>query len=159
MADKEMKEHMQAALDAAYKGVQAGQTPFGASIVKDDKLIVAAHNVVWERMDITAHAEINAIRQACNLLDTVDLSDCVIYSTCEPCPMCFSAIHWAKIKRIVYGAAIEDAHSAGFSEMFISNIELKKLGNADIEIVPGYMKEQAVKLFSDWQKREDRKIY
>ena len=103
------EKFMRLAINKAKQGIKQGQTPFGACISKDGEVISCVHNIVWESLDITAHAEISAIREACKKLNTVDLSGCVIYSTCEPCPMCFSACHWAKISKIVYGAQIEDA--------------------------------------------------
>src|SRR5437588_11290140 len=97
-------EHwMRLAIETARHGIEQGQTPFGACIVRGDDLIVASHNVVWQTTDITAHAEITALREACRALRTIDLSGCTIYSTCEPCPMCFSACHWARLDRTVYG--------------------------------------------------------
>ena len=105
---------MRSAIEAAERGIAAGQTPFGASIVRDGRLVVAAHNVVWATTDITAHAEVNAIRLACRELGTIDLSGCDIFCTCEPCPMCFGAIHWARFDRLVYAASVADAANAGF---------------------------------------------
>src|ERR1043165_5126214 len=126
---------MQMAIDKAREGVDKGQTPFGACIVKNDKVIACEHNIVWESTDITAHGEIHAIRNACRNLNSIDLSGCIIYSTCEPCPMCFSAIHWAKIEKIVFGARIEDAQRFGFNELTVSNHLLKELGISDVLIV------------------------
>ena len=96
------EKFMRLAIDKARRGIKNGQTPFGVCISKDAEVISCVHNIVWESMDITAHAEIHAIREACKKLNTVDLSGCVIYSTCEPCPICLSACHWANISTIVY---------------------------------------------------------
>jgi guanine deaminase len=87
--------------------------PFGACIVKEGRIVAAARNTVL-REDATCHAEVNAIRKASRRLGTHDLSGCEIYSTCEPCPMCFGAIHWARIGTVYYGAGIRDAARAGF---------------------------------------------
>ena len=106
--------------------------PFGAVIVKDGKIIGRGHNTVLKE-DATCHAEINAIRDASKKIGW-NLEGCTIYSTVEPCPMCFSAIHWAKIERIVYGATIEDAKKAGFNELSIENKTMKKLGKSDVSI-------------------------
>ena len=152
-------DFMSQAIAAAERGIQNGQTPFGACIVRDGRVVAAAHNNVWADNDITAHAEVCAIRQACRKLATVDLSGCTIYSTCEPCPMCFSAIHWARIGRIVFGAAVADAAAAGFSEMPISNEQMKSLGGAEMEIVGGLLREQCVALFERWNARPDRRAY
>ena len=91
-------EHwMRLAIEKCREGIALGQSPFGAVIVRGDELVVAAHNVIWQSTDITAHAEVNAIRLACRKLNQVELRGCRIYSTTEPCPMCFSACHWAKL--------------------------------------------------------------
>src|SRR5512136_2942722 len=99
---------MQLAIEKAKEGIRDGQTPFAACIVKDSEVVSCAHNAVWKRVDATAHAEVNAIRLACKKLNSIDLNDCVMYSTTEPCPMCFSACHWARISKIVYGTSIGD---------------------------------------------------
>ena len=145
--------YMRKAIAVAKRGVDKGQTPFGAVIVKNDKVIVAAHNVVWKTKDITAHAEITAIRVACKKLKTVDLSGCAIYSTTEPCPMCFSAIHWARVDKIVYGASIADAANAGFNELSISNFEMKKRGKSRVVIKVGVLKRENRGLFEYWKQK------
>jgi guanine deaminase len=149
---------MRLAIRKAKAGIRQGQTPFGACIVKDGKTVSCSHNTVWKSMDITAHAEVNAIRQACKKLKTVDLSGCVIYSTCEPCPMCYSAIHWARIETIVYGCSIEDAKKAGFHELPIHDRKLSQLGRDSIKIKSGLLKEECKKLFT-LMKRERGKVY
>ena len=153
-------EHfMQLALDKAKEGVDKGQSPFGACIVKDGKIISCEHNIVWESTDITAHAEIHAIREANLKLNSIDLTGCVIYSTCEPCPMCFTAIHWAKINKIYYGASIEDAKRFGFNELTVSNEMLKNHGKSKVEIENGFMREKCVELFEYWASKKDKKTY
>ncbi|MDB5357253.1 MAG: tRNA-specific adenosine deaminase [Phycisphaerales bacterium] len=141
------EKYMRMAIEKAKEGLRLGQTPFAATIVKGDQVIACDHNVVWLTTDVTAHAEVTAIRRACGKLSTVDLSGCVIYSTTEPCPMCFTACHWARLDRIVYGADIADAKAAGFSELTVSNAQLKREGGSPIEIVPGFLREEAVELF------------
>lgn len=141
---------MRVAIEQAVRGIDAGQTPFGACIVRDDGLIAAAHNTVWADMDITAHAEVLAIRRACATLKTVNLAGCVIYSTCEPCPMCFSACHWARISRIVYGAAIGHAREAGFNELSIEVPVMKRLGGSAVEVEGGVLAAEAAGLFRRW---------
>lgn len=150
---------MRMAIEKAREGVANGQTPFGAAIVKDGKLITCVHNVVWQTTDITAHAEVNAIREACKVLNSVDLSGCVIYSTCEPCPMCFSAIHWAKISKIVYGASISDAQNVGFNELHISTETMKELGGSPVEIVGDFLKNESLELFETFHHLVDKKVY
>ncbi|MDI6781779.1 MAG: nucleoside deaminase [bacterium] len=155
------EKFMQAAIDMARKGVFQGQTPFGACIVKDGEMISCRHNLVWESMDITAHAEICAIRDACQRLKTVDLSGCVIYSTCEPCPMCFSACHWARIEKIVYGARIEDAKQFGFNELEISNDIMKQIAgkSSQIEITSDFLRHEACELFGLWDRQDRQRVY
>ncbi len=141
-------EHfMRMAIAKAKEGLDGGQMPFGAVIVRAGQVIACDHNEVWATSDITAHAEVTAIRRACAVVKGIDLSGCVIYSTTEPCPMCFSACHWAKLDRIIFGAAIDDARSAGFSELPISNLEMKRQGASRIEIVPHFLREEATELF------------
>ncbi|MDO8140382.1 MAG: nucleoside deaminase [Candidatus Brocadiales bacterium] len=150
---------MRLAIDKARQGIKNGQTPFGVCISKDEEVVSCVHNIVWENMDITAHAEIHAIREACKKLNTVDLSGCVIYSTCEPCPMCFSACHWAKISTIVYGTRIEDARELGFSELTIPNEKMKQLGGSPIEIIGNILYGECLELFRFWSAQGSKKIY
>lgn len=151
---------MRVAIEACARGIAAGQTPFGACVVRGaDQLVVAAHNVVVLTTDITAHAEVTAIREACRALATIDLGGCTIYSTCEPCPMCFSACHWANLDRIVYGTQIADAAGCGFRELPISNEAMKRLGGSGIRISGGCLREESVQLFEAWNRRPDRRAY
>ncbi len=145
-------DFMRLAIDTARKGVTAGQTPFGAVITKNGKVVAEAHNSVWKTTDPTAHAEINAIRLACKKLGTINLDGCVIYSTTEPCPLCFSAIHWARISKIVYGAEIADAKKAGFNELILSNRVMKKLGKSRVAIKGRVLKKENQALFEYWKK-------
>jgi len=117
------------------------------------------HNIVWANTDITAHAEMHAIREACNKLNTIDLSGCLIYSTSEPCPMCFSACHWAKISKIVFGARIEDANVNGFNELTISNKTMKKLGNSPIDVIGDILREENLEVFKIWSKLNNKRVY
>lgn len=153
------EKFMRLALEKAREGIEKGQSPFGACIVKDGKVIACEHNVVVANTDITAHAEIHAIRKACKELGTIDLSGCVIYSTCEPCPMCFAACHWARISKIIYGATIEDSKGFGFNELPITNEEMKDNGSSQLEVIGNFMREESISLFEQWAKREDRVIY
>ena len=155
------KSYMRLAIKKAKDGIQKGQTPFGACIVriKDKKVISCAHNTVWKNTDITAHAEVTAIRAACKKLKTIDLSSCIIYSTCEPCPMCFSACHWAKLKKIIFGTKIQDAKKTGFSELSISNGEMKKLGRSPIKVTSDFLKEENLELFKSWNEQKNKKTY
>jgi len=153
------EQFMRMAIATARAGMARGQTPFGAVIVKHGEVISDVHNVVWKTTDITAHAEVHAIREACKKLNTIDLSGCTIYSTCEPCPMCFSAIHWAKIDRIVFGARIEDAEEAGFNELSISNEEMKEKGNSPVALTTDFMREENRRVFQEFIEKPDKQMY
>ncbi|MBD3840683.1 MAG: nucleoside deaminase [Campylobacterales bacterium] len=150
---------MAVAIETAQKGIQNGQTPFGCVIVKDRKILVQEHNRVWETTDITAHAEIVAIRSACKILNTISLKGLTLYSTCEPCPMCFSAIHWANIDKVYYGATIQDAKVCGFHELEISNFQMKKLGKSHVDIQGGILQDQSKELFQKWKQFNQSKLY
>ena len=152
---KDDEKFMKLAIVKAFIGIEKGQSPFGACIVKNGKAVSISNNAVKKETDSTAHAEINAIREACRKLKTYDLSGCTIYSTCEPCPMCFSACHWAKIGRIVYGAKISDAKSIGFNELSISNAEMKRLGGSRIKVEGNFMRRENLELFKSWKKRRE----
>ena len=132
--------------------------PFGACIVKGNRVVAVARNTVLKN-DATCHAEINAIRIASRKLKTFDLSGCVIYSTTEPCPMCFSAIHWARIDKIIYGTTTKDAKKIGFNELEITDSRLKSLGKSRVKLVPGYMRKECLGLFRKFNKLPSKKLY
>jgi guanine deaminase len=152
-------EFMEIAIGEARKnlGISAGG-PFGAAIVLDNRIVAAARNTVL-RNDATAHAEINAIRQACRKLGTHDLSGSVMYSTTEPCPMCFSAVHWARIGTIIHGTTISDAKAVGFNELEISNERLKALGRSGIRIVGNFLRDECLALFRQWEALPGKRLY
>jgi len=156
MRDEEL---MRLALAKAAEGVAAGQTPFGACITKGDEVIACEHNAVWANTDITAHAEIRAIRETCRKLGAIDLAGCAIYTTCEPCPMCFSACHWAHLDRIVYGAVIADAQAAGFRELTITAEEMKRIGGSPIMLQSGVLREECARLMRQWAEMPEKKTY
>ena len=131
-----MNKFMKLAINEAYKGIKKGHGgPFGAVIVKDGKVISKGHNHVVKNNDPTCHGEIDAIRKACKKLKTFDLSDCEIYTTHYPCPMCFCAIRWAKIGSIHYGCNVEDTEKIGFrdKEFYEDNKFPMWLNNIDRE--------------------------
>jgi guanine deaminase len=132
--------------------------PFGACIVKDGQIIAAARNTVLKD-DATCHAEVNAIRKASKTLGTFDLTGCEIYSTTEPCPMCFGAIHWARIGAVYFGTGIRDAAGAGFHELEISNARMKVLGRSRIRLVPGFLRAECLELFRSWLALPDKSRY
>jgi len=132
--------------------------PFGACIVRDGRVLAVARNTVL-RNDATGHAEINAIRKASKKLGTFDLTACEIYSTTEPCPMCFGAIHWARIGTVYSGTGIRDAARAGFHELEISNERMKTLGKSRIRLVPGFMRAECLALFEAWAAVPENRRY
>lgn len=159
MPKKPNPEFMRLALREARKNLRTlAGGPFGACIVKDGRVVAAARNTVLKN-DSTAHAEVNAIRKACRELETFDLSGCEIYSTTEPCPMCFSAIHWARIGSIVFGASIADARRCGFHELEISAETLKALGRSRVLLHGGFLLDQCRALFTDWNALPKKKLY
>lgn len=152
-------DYMRKAIEKAKRGVLKGQPPFGACIVKEGRIITVRHNRVFEKGDPTAHAEIVAIKAAAKKLRSIDLSGCTIYSTCEPCPMCFSACHWARISKIVYGTRIEDAKKIGFHEFPIHDSTLKDIGKCPIKIKGDFLRDESMELFNMWSKRKSKKKY
>ncbi len=131
-----MPDFMQIAFKEAKEGVEAGHGgPFGAVIVKDDKVIAKAHNEVLKRNDPTAHAEILAIQEASKKVASFWLEECELYATGEPCPMCFSAIHWAKIKKVYYCNTKEEAASIGFDDAFITEIIQNKKPDLSLSFI------------------------
>ena len=114
------EQFLQQAIDLAVENVKVGQGgPFGAVIVKNNTVIATGVNQVTPLLDPTAHAEIQAIRAACQLLGDFQLTDCVLYSSCEPCPMCLGAIYWARLKAVYFASTRHDAAQAGFDDNFI----------------------------------------
>jgi guanine deaminase len=150
---------MRLAIDKAREGMVAGQSPFGAAIFRDGRLLCAAHNTVLRDNDPTAHAEVNAIRQAAASLQTIDLHGCELFTTCEPCPMCLAAIHWSRIDRVVYGAAIADASWAGFSELNIPARQMVELGGSRLRVDDGVLVGECCKLFEEWQQIPGHRAY
>ncbi len=151
---------MTIAIEEAYTGAKAGHGgPFGAVVVKDGEVLSAAHNTVLGDNDPIQHAEIRAISLAARKLGTYDLSGCSIYSTTEPCPMCFSAIHWAGIDRLIFGTDIEDVRKLGFNELMISASRMKEEGDSPVEIKGGFMRRECEELLKFWDGLPDKKAY
>ena len=141
---------MRRAIEQAQAAIETGQTPFGAVVVRDGELIAAGHNEVWKTCDPTAHAEVVAIRRATAATGSIDLSGCEMYTTCEPCPMCAAAIHWAKLDGVYYGATIADAQRAGFSELALAAEKLYELGDSPVRVTSGVLSGQCAQLFKSW---------
>ncbi len=145
------EKYMRLAIEEAYKNFTLKEGgPFGACIVKDNQILGLGRNKVITT-DASSHAEVNAIREASKKINSFDLSGSIIYSTTEPCPMCFSALHWARVEAIVYGTGIGDAKEVGFNELSISNQELKNLGKAKVKLYPGFLLKECRQLFKDWK--------
>jgi guanine deaminase len=143
-------DFMRLAIRKAQDGIAAGQSPFGSVIVQGGNVVAATHNTVWRDGDPTAHAEVNCIRAAAQALKTIALHGCALYSTTEPCPMCLSAIHWAKIDRVVYGATIADATAAGFCELQIDAKLLAQMGKSHLKVESGLLSKECGDLFAQW---------
>ena len=132
--------------------------PFGCVIVKDGVIIGEGSNEVTTSNDPTAHAEIVAIRNACKTLNNFQLDDCDIYCSCEPCPMCFGAIYWARPRRVIFANTKEDAAGAGFDDAFIYE-EMKK-GHTDKQIqFIRVSNESALDVFREWKEMEGKQVY
>jgi len=150
---------MRLAIKEARKNIlRAEGSPFGACIVRKDSVLAVARNSVLKN-DATGHAEMNAIRKACAKLGSFDLSDCMIFSTTEPCPMCFGAIHWARIKTIVFGVGISNVKKRGFNELCISNKKLKSLGRLKVKIYPSFLRKECLDLLREWDRAPRKKVY
>lgn len=151
---------MRAALEAAREGMSRGAGgPFGACIVRDGQILAVAGNCVLAGHDPTAHAEVTAIRAVCATLQTHLLDGAQIYSTTEPCPMCFAAIHWARIERIVFGTRIEDVARLGFNELALSNEQMRAIGGSPVQVTPNFLRGECDALLEFWTQLESRETY
>ncbi|MFH0884129.1 MAG: nucleoside deaminase [Candidatus Micrarchaeota archaeon] len=150
---KTEKKYMVRAIDVAIIGVRKGNSPFGSCIVRKGRVVAVSHNTVLQKHDATNHAEMNALRLACRRLKSHELKGCTVYSTTEPCPMCFSAIHWAKADAIVFGTGIADVKRLGFSELTVSDRRMKREGHSKLRIRSGFMKKECRELLDYWKKR------
>ncbi|MBN1252601.1 MAG: nucleoside deaminase [Bacteroidales bacterium] len=151
-------EFMAEAIRLSKENVENGGGPFGAVIVKDGKIIAKASNSVTKINDPTAHAEINAIREASKVLNSFDLSGCEIYTSCEPCPMCFGAIYWAHLDKIYYGNTKSDAKNIGFDDSFIYqelDLDMDKRKIPAKQLMPN----QAIEAFKMWEEKDDKVEY
>lgn len=158
--DERRRRFMQAALREAYRGVRRGEGgPFGACIVKGGRVVALAHNRVLKTGNPTQHAEVVAIGRASRRLGTHLLQGCEIYSTTEPCPMCFSAIHWARIGEVYFGTTVLEVKRLGFNELMITNRTLKRLGKSPLALFPGIAREECLKLLRDWKALPHRRTY
>ena len=152
------EELMRRAIELSENSVRNGGGPFGAVIAKDGEIIAEGSNKVTINNDPTAHAEVCAIRNACKILKTFELANCVIYTSCEPCPMCLGAIYWARLSKIFYANDRKDAAEIGFDDDFIYE---------EIAIEPQYRKKpseillrnEAINAFRMWTLKDDKTKY
>ena len=157
-AKEQDKEFMREAIRLADESVKRGGGPFGAVIVKNGEIIASSSNSVTIDNDPTAHAEVNTIRMACKKLGTFDLSGCVIYTSCEPCPMCLGAIYWSHLSAVFYGNDRKDAAQIDFDDDFIYMEMDKPLNKRSIPFTP-LLKREAKKSFKLWKDKEDKATY
>ena len=151
-------EFMKKAIELSIKSVNNGGGPFGSVIVKGDKIIAEGSNKVTSNNDTTAHGEIVAIREACKKLNNFSLNGCELYSTCEPCPMCLSAIYWARIDKIYYANTREDARKIDFDDSLIYTELQKNIDKRKIPMIQ-MMRNEALKAFEMWDKKTDKVKY
>ena len=149
---------MQKAIELAIENVHNGGGPFGAVITRNNKIIATGVNRVTAQHDPTAHAEVCAIRNACEELNTFDLSGCEIYTSCEPCPMCLGAIYWAHLDKIYYGCNKHDAAKAGFDDSFIYDQLRMDYDKRSIHC-EHFMRDEALKAFRKWEDKSDKIEY
>lgn len=155
----EKEEIMQRAVELSIKGSSEGKGgPFGAVIVKNGVIVGEGYNQVTSTNDPTAHAEVVAIREACKNLGTFQLSDCELYTSCEPCPMCLGAIYWARPARVYYANTREDAANIGFDDAFIYDEIPLPLSERKIEMIP-LGREAAQKAFRLWSEKANKIDY
>ena len=149
---------MQMAIDLSIDNVKDGGGPFGAIVVRAGEVIASGVNRVTANCDPTAHAEVTAIRNACKVLGSFKLDGCTIYSSCEPCPMCLSAIYWAGVKEVCYGNTKDDASTVGFDDSFIYEQLAMDYEHRSVAM-RHFMRAKARKAFKEWNEKADRIEY
>ena len=152
-------ELMRLAIDKCRQGIAAGGSPFGCAIARGNEVLSVAHNLVLSTTDITAHAEIVAIRGANRHTGDILLEGATVATTCEPCPMCAAALHWARVERVYFGARIHDATQAGFNELHVPIEQLFALGGSRVQLVPDLLAEECRALFSEWRNTPGTRSY
>ena len=155
---EEKNKFMLKAIELSIKSADTIGGPFGCVIVKDNKIISEGSNKVTSTNDPTAHGEIVAIREACLKLNTFNLSGCELYSTCEPCPMCLSAIYWSHIDKIFYANTRDDAKNIDFDDSFIYSEINKKIEDRKIQMIQMH-RDEALKAFKIWDEKVDKIKY
>jgi len=155
---EEKNKFMLRAIELSIKSAETIGGPFGCVVVKENKIISEGSNKVTSTNDPTAHGEIVAIREACLKLNTFNLSDCELYSTCEPCPMCLSAIYWSHIDKIFYANTRDDAKNIDFDDSFIYSEINKKIEDRKIQMIQMH-RDEALKAFKIWDEKVDKIKY
>ncbi len=155
---EEKNKFMLKAIELSIKSAETIGGPFGCVIVKDNKIISEGSNKVTSTNDPTAHGEIVAIREACLKLNTFNLSGCELYSTCEPCPMCLSAIYWSHIDKIFYANTRDDAKNIDFDDSFIYSEVMKSMEERKIQMKQ-MLRSDALKAFKIWDEKVDKIKY
>ena len=155
---EEKNKFMLKAIVLSIKSAETTGGPFGCIIVKDNKIISEGFNKVTLTNDPTAHGEIVAIREACNKLNTFKLSGCELYSSCEPCPMCLSAIYWSRIDKIFYANTRDDAKNIDFDDSFIYSEINKKIEDRKLQMIQMH-RDEALKAFKIWDEKVDKIKY
>jgi|SRR5450755_4572162 guanine deaminase len=151
-------EFMRRAVALALENVRNGGGPFAAVIVKDERVVAEGANCVTATNDPTAHAEVVAIRAACQALGSFQLTGCDVYASCEPCPMCLGAIYWARPARVYFAAAAEDAAAAGFDDTFIYE-EISRSHIARSIPMVQFLHEEGIGIFKAWMAKTDKSPY
>ncbi len=150
---------MKSAVELSINGMLSNEGgPFGAVVVKDGEIVGRGNNKVTSTNDPTAHAEVVAIRDACQNLNTFQLDDCVLYTSCEPCPMCLGAIYWARPRAVYYGCTKKDAADINFDDDFIYKELEVKMGDRKIPFIQ-IGRDEAIKAFQMWANKEDKNLY
>ncbi|MGB9939363.1 nucleoside deaminase [Methanosarcina sp.] len=149
---------MRRAIELSLDNVKKGGGPFGAVVVRKGEILAESCNLVTALNDPTAHAEINVIREAARKLETFDLSGCVIYSSCEPCPMCLGAIYWARIDKVVFANTRSDAQNIGFADSLIYK-EISRPPQERNIVFQQILREEALKAFKAWEESENKVEY
>ena len=153
------QEFMKAAIAMASNGMNSNAGgPFGAVVVKNGEIIASGHNEVTSTNDPTAHAEVVAIRKACEKLGTFQLDECEIYTSCEPCPMCLGAIYWARPSKVYYACNQQDAANIDFDDQFIYDEINKGIHDRKIRFIP-LLRNEALEVFKDWSSKMDKTEY
>lgn len=156
---EEDKKFMRRAIELAENGMDTNTGgPFGAVIVKDGEIIAEGCNKVTSQNDPTAHAEVDAIRTACKKLNTFQLDDCIIYTSCEPCPMCLGAIYWARPKKVYYACTRSDASNIDFDDQLIYDEIAVDISSRQI-VFENFLRDEALKVFEKWDSKTDKTEY